>query len=239
MKLPSLIKSNPKAARDRARSELAAVRVRIEQLQLDRKAALIEVDGITPVANIDQQIEAHSGTIVRLQDRIAALAGECRKVELQRLETERQAAIDAVIVPQLSRFEGLGADLEQAVVDLAAAYAVLETVRRELYAKWPPEVPRPAYYAHLSLDDLKVRILGAMRLVAQSGDPGRLAELANSFDGRTDTIAESIKRRAADFLAALRAVPLVVADDDEGDEDLGIRDAAPEPARGLAALATS
>jgi hypothetical protein len=242
MKLPSLIRSNPRAARDKARSELRAVHARLVELADERKVALVDADSIGKVAAIDTQLAAHAVTVRALQDRIRALAGECRRVELERLEQARTAAIDSTIVPQLSRFEALGADLEQAVVDMAAAYAVLETVRRELYAKWPPEVPRPAYHAHLSLDDLRTRIVGAMRIAANSGDPGRLAELANSFDGRKDTIAESIKRRVASFLEALRAVPIEIAADDDDDDDPTTGDienhAGARALTGFAAMAT-
>jgi hypothetical protein len=239
MKLPSLIRSNPRAARDKARSELQAVRARLVELADERKVALVDADSIGKVAAIDTQLAAHAVTVRALQDRIRALAGECRRVELERLERERQAAIADVIEPQMAKIAVLVADLESHIAGMGAAYAALEAARRELFARWPQNCSRPKYYPEFTFRDAGTRITLALKYAAESGNIERLAEWT-SHDGRGVTLGESVKDLMASYLGMLRSVPIELPpDDDDAGDDVGITDPTPEPPRGLAALATS
>jgi hypothetical protein len=239
-KVVKTFRSGPRGARARAREELAVARAAIAELEGQRPALLVAEDSIARVREVDRKIAEHRDNEAALQDRIKALGGAVRKAERARLESERETAIADVVQPRLLRIAELAGVLETAVAAMSAAFAELEAERNALFASWPDSVPRPPYYQSFSLDHLRHRISDALRTAADRGEIGRVAELIQNHGGEPNTITALIERSTAAFLEAVQVTPIVVPDDDDGDDDLEIRDAAPEPpARGFETMATT
>jgi hypothetical protein len=249
-KVAAKFRPGPAGARDRARSELAAVKASIAELEGQRKPLLVAEDGIARVRELDRKIAEHRDTAVVLADRIRALGGEVRRTELARLEQERAAAIDNVIAPAMAKIAALAADMELAVTAMSEKFAALSRARDDLFNQWPAAAPRSPYFRSFSIDDVRHRIVGAMRYAGESGEVEGIPELVKTYGGRRDTIAESMKALMAAFIEAVRSVPIELPPDDEADDGAtknasqniieNITPAAPEPPpRGVAQLATS
>jgi DNA repair exonuclease SbcCD ATPase subunit len=231
MKLP--FQSNPAAARDRARAELATAKAQLAELQ-DQRAAALAGDAVIPeIRKIDRAAEEQRATISLLEDRIRRLNVAARQAAHAQLERERDDAL-ARMQPALRNIEKLAAGVEEALAALAANFVELEAANRALSDEFPRAVPKPQFWTGMfSVTDVRSRIQQAMRH-AQHGSIGRLVEFANLE--RDVSITESIKRQIEASLKELRTVPIVLSVSDEAADVAA--DVGPET-RGLLALATS
>jgi hypothetical protein len=234
LKLPTL-KRDARAALAKDRAALDAVELKLTELEQQRANKLLEADGYEAVWAVDRAIAEQRAAAGILRERMRVLAGEVRKAERARLEAARDAAIDREIVPQLAEVQKLATSLEQAVHNLATSYAALDAATRKLNAAWTPAVPRPRYWnGAFSLVDIAGRLSRAMEYGRHN--PARFAEFARME--RDEGLAEMVARQCAEALKELKAVEITLPRADE-DEAVDVADLAPEPARGLLALATA
>ena len=98
MKLPQMpslpsLKRDPKAALAKAQLELTQAEGKLSELAMQRGLALVDSDDVAAVAAIDQQLADQHRTITILTDRCQALANQVWKLDHERREAERTAAI--------------------------------------------------------------------------------------------------------------------------------------------------
>lgn len=127
----------------KVRAELAAAQTKIAGLQVKRRAALLDADDVAAIDALDRQIEALRRTVGILNDRAAALAGECAELERERRERQRAAAI-AVIEKKLAVRNAIAAELEAKVKEMGDLYFALLNAEN-IAANWPFAPPSPNF----------------------------------------------------------------------------------------------
>ena len=143
MKLPSLpLKRDPNAALAKAQLELTQAETKLSELAMERGQALVDSDDVAAVAAIDQQLADQHRTITILIDRCQALANQVWKLDHERREAERTAAI-AELESGFDKRHKLALEVEAAVTVLGDAWAALLDSREDALKAWPEIFPRP------------------------------------------------------------------------------------------------
>jgi hypothetical protein len=238
MKTPfsQMFRADPRAALAKARAELSATRASLRDLEVQRGEALAGAAEITAIRKIDRELEEARATVDLLEDRIVRLNKAVREAERQKLVAARDQALKDVIEPEFARVQTLAERLEWAIQELVASYASLQEAQRALNTAWPAAVPKPAYWVGFSLLDVEARICSAFRYAGGGRSITRLEEFVNLE--RDESLAAATKRQLATALSELQAVEIELPQIDDSDDDLPSA-AAPEPVRGVAALATT
>ena len=141
MKSPSPV-LDPRAALEKAAGERSAAELKIADLGRKRQQALLEADDdLTAIEKFDSEITRHRRTIGILDDRIGALEGEIRRLELEQLERERAQALVA-LQAEFAMSAAAAKRLEAAVEELGnSLFDCLEARERALSA-WPENLPK-------------------------------------------------------------------------------------------------
>jgi hypothetical protein len=216
------------------RDAIAGIEQLIAELKQQRVRHLTDNDPAKAL-QATQAVAANEQALALRRERLKAFQGHARKEAQAKAERERDAAIEAMLVPRFAKIEQLAVELEGAVKVLSANYSALVHAQRELDDTWPANVPRPRFWVGpFGLTDLRGRIEMAMQY-AGAGALDRFAEFCNLE--RPDTIGEAARKQLARTVEELRAVELQLPAIDDDDDGPG--PTASAPVRGFAALATA
>ena len=203
MKLPAILHRDPAAKIEAAQILLTAAETRIEQLDVERHAALVG-DSVEEVIRLDRLIDEQRRAATIHRDRIAALQVDVRRQEWQRRERERTAAIDKVLVPFEAECADMAAELEKALAAACYLFERIEARRGVMLENWPAAIPRPSIY---TLDFSYLRHELFRSHPAYDG-----ARFIFELRRRLPKIGASVREHVAGYIARCRAVSIVPAE---------------------------
>ena len=211
-----LSKPDPTAATQDERAKLVAAQTKLAELEAARAAKLPETDDLASIEEIDRRIAAQRHAVRIHTDRIAALAGQRRRLEADQREQQRSAAI-AAIGKKLARRNALAAELESTAARCAELYVALSNTA-PVPADFPFSVPR--WFAWTIVDSIGQGVLQLLHRRTREASAGIFSSdfsgLLTSRSGAKN-ISADVAADSDRLLAALRKVPLpdIATDEDE------------------------
>jgi hypothetical protein len=142
----------------KARTARAAAEARIAALVATREAELAHGGDVAKIDATDQAIAAERRTVTILDQRLVALARGERKKARQDRESDRTAALKA-IVPLLDKRVALATELDQALKNVVGLYDQINDTK-QLRNAWPFATPE---YFPWQVYDLGTEILRTLR----------------------------------------------------------------------------
>jgi hypothetical protein len=204
---------DPRAALEKAVGERSAVELKVADLGWKRQQALVEADDLASIEKFDAEIARHKRTLGILNDRIEALKGEIRRLEIEQLEREREQALVA-LQEEFDKSAAAAKRLEKAVEELGnSMFDCLEARERALLA-WPENLPKLDFQTtHRSrlMTELGYALYFCGRPTAMSGT--RLPMPSSAGLGvqgiEVCGVAACVESENAALIDALKTMPLV------------------------------
>jgi hypothetical protein len=126
----------------KAEASLATTVAKIDELEQQRRTALLESDEVAAVHAIDLQIAGQRAAAATHADRVQVLKAALKEQQAEQLEQQRQAALTEV----QKRLDGqveLAREVEAAVKQLGDRWEKLLQWRQAILGAWPDGLPRP------------------------------------------------------------------------------------------------
>jgi hypothetical protein len=207
MKIPFLVDADD--AVSAVQNALAAAENKISALGLERKAKLDSADDswLVDVARIDRELVSNRANIGVYQERLNALKRRQRDQDMARRDQLKASGI-AEIKKRLVRRRTATAKLEEALKQVAVAFAELGASDGAVFENWNEVLPPPHRLAYCRATIHEA--LSSRRIIRPMA-AGMVRELAARVPLN---LVEAIDEKSSDLLAELEATPVELPEEE-------------------------